>query len=68
LLHTQRDQLAPIADALAAKTRAATGFDRTLALWRHESISATLRFLDALVDTAPCAPVCGPQEDGGDIG
>jgi PadR family transcriptional regulator AphA len=53
LLQKQRAQLAPIADAVAAETCAATGFDRTLALWRHESISATLRFLDALMDTAP---------------
>ena len=68
LLHKQRAQLAPIADALAAETRAATGFDRTLALWRHESLSATLRFLDALLGTAPCAPMSGTQEDGGDIG
>jgi hypothetical protein len=27
---------------------AATGFDRTLVLWRSETISATLRFLEAM--------------------
>jgi DNA-binding PadR family transcriptional regulator len=53
LLQEQRAQLAPIADALAAETSAATGFDHTLALWRHESVSATLRFLDALLATEP---------------
>jgi hypothetical protein len=53
LLRKQRAQLAPIADALAAQTRAATGFDYTLALWRHESISAMLRFLDAILVTVP---------------
>jgi DNA-binding PadR family transcriptional regulator len=51
LLQEQRAQLAPIADALAAEASAATGFDHTLALWRHESVSATLRFLDALLAT-----------------
>jgi DNA-binding PadR family transcriptional regulator len=53
LLHKQRAQLAPIADALAAEMYAATGFERTLALWRHESISAEIRFLDALLVTVP---------------
>jgi DNA-binding PadR family transcriptional regulator len=53
LLQRQRVQLAPIADALAAEVCAATGFDHTLALWRHESVSATLRFLDALLAAEP---------------
>jgi DNA-binding PadR family transcriptional regulator len=53
LLQKQRAQLVPIADALAAEMCAATGFEHTLALWRHESISATLQFLDALLATAP---------------
>lgn len=53
LLQKQRAQLVPIADALAAEAYAATGFDHALALWRHESVSATLRFVDDLLATAP---------------
>lgn len=53
LLRAQRGQLAPIADALASQTHTTTGYDHVLALWRHESISATLRFLDALLATVP---------------
>jgi PadR family transcriptional regulator AphA len=52
-LHKQRAQLVPVADALAAEVYAATGFDQTLALWRHESVSATLRFLDDLLVAVP---------------
>jgi DNA-binding PadR family transcriptional regulator len=48
LLATQREHLAPLADALRARLGDATGFDRTLALWRYETVSATIRFLDAL--------------------
>jgi DNA-binding PadR family transcriptional regulator len=53
LLQKQRAQLGPMAEALAAEVDAATGFDRTLALWRHESVSATVRFLDDLLATVP---------------
>ena len=53
LLRAQRRQLAPVADRLAGQLRTATGFDRSLALCRHESFSATLRFIDALLATAP---------------
>jgi len=53
LLRAQRDQLAPIADALADQTRTASGYDHVLAVWRHESVSATLRFLDARLATMP---------------
>ena len=35
---------------------AATGFDRTLLLWRYETASATVGFLDALVLTPPQLP------------
>jgi DNA-binding PadR family transcriptional regulator len=48
LLRAQHRQLAPIAEGLAGQLRTATGFDRSLALCRHESVSATLRFLDTL--------------------
>jgi DNA-binding PadR family transcriptional regulator len=48
LLDEQRKQLVPVARALQDRLTAAAGFDRTLALWRCETVSATLRFLDAL--------------------
>ena len=53
LLLAQQAQLAPIAEALAGRLHAATGFDRTVALWRHETIAATLRFLHALPLQSP---------------
>jgi len=53
LLRAQRGQLAPVADGLAGQLRTATGFDHILALWRHESVCATLRFLDALLTAVP---------------
>lgn len=53
LLDAQREHLAPLADALHARLGDATGFDRTLALWRYETVSATIRFLDALSAPAP---------------
>ena len=58
LLRAQRSQLAPVASALAAHLHATTGFDHVLTRWRHESVSATLRFLDALLATVP-APRAG---------
>jgi len=48
LLRTQHAQLIPIATSLGDRLRTATGFDRTLVLWRYETISATIRFLDAM--------------------
>lgn len=47
LLLRQHAQLEPIAAVLSDRLHGATGFERTLALWRSESISATLRFLEA---------------------
>jgi DNA-binding PadR family transcriptional regulator len=47
LLRAQRRQLTPVADRLAGQLRTATGFDWSLTLCRHESVCATLRFLDA---------------------
>ena len=46
LLAAQRAALTPIAAALRERLAVATGFDRTLALWRYETVSAALRFLD----------------------
>jgi PadR family transcriptional regulator AphA len=53
LLRAQRRQLIPVADGLATQLRTATGLDRDLTLWRHESVSATLRFLDTLLAATP---------------
>ena len=53
LLTAQRAQLIPIADSLRARMAAVTGFDWTLLLWRYETASATIRFLDALVPSPP---------------
>jgi len=64
LLRAQRGHLAPIAEALASRMRAATGYDHVLALWRYESASAALRFLDALLATVPvqrAGAVGGPR-------
>jgi PadR family transcriptional regulator AphA len=53
LLTAQREQLAPMAGALAERLGSAAGFDRTLALWRYETVSAALRFLDAALLATP---------------
>jgi DNA-binding PadR family transcriptional regulator len=47
LLSAQREALTPIATALRDRLEVATGFDRTLVLWRYETVSAALRFLDS---------------------
>lgn len=48
LLAAQRDQLQPVADGLLDQLDIATGFDSTVILWRYETITGTLRFLDAV--------------------
>jgi DNA-binding PadR family transcriptional regulator len=48
LLQAQLDQLLPVAAALEDRLRVTTGFEHTLALWRHEAMAATLRFLEVL--------------------
>ena|SRR5579863_1426718 len=53
LLDAQREQLKPVARALADRLATASGFDRTLVLWRSETLTATLRFLDAMADLVP---------------
>jgi PadR family transcriptional regulator AphA len=53
LLEAQREHLVPVAGALRARLGDAAGFERTLALWRYETVSATIRFLDALCVRAP---------------
>jgi DNA-binding PadR family transcriptional regulator len=53
LIQAQIVWLLPVAAALDDRLRAATGFERTLVLWRHEAMMATMRFLEALA--ASCA-------------
>ena len=48
LIRAQREHLAPVVDALHERLGTVSGFDWTLALWRFETVSATVRFLDAL--------------------
>jgi DNA-binding PadR family transcriptional regulator len=55
LLAAQREKLEPVAEALQARLADATGFDRTLMLWRCETAAAALRFLDAVGEPAMAA-------------
>jgi PadR family transcriptional regulator AphA len=48
LAQVQQAELEPIAAALGEHLDSAQGFDRILALWRYETVSASLRFLDAV--------------------
>ena len=48
LLRAQLAGLLPVAAALEDRLRATTGFEHTLVLWRHEAMTATLRFLQTL--------------------
>ena len=48
LLRAQLARLLPVAAALEDRLRATTGFEHTLVLWRHEAMTATLRFLQTL--------------------
>ena len=60
LLQAQHERLAPVADGLAGQVRTTTGSDYVVTLWRHESVCATLRFLDALLATVPAQPASLP--------
>jgi DNA-binding PadR family transcriptional regulator len=64
LVRAQRGQLAPIAGALVGQIPASARFDRVLLQWRYESVSATLRFLDARLATVP-APRMGYRHVAG---
>jgi DNA-binding PadR family transcriptional regulator len=50
LVRAQLALLVPVAAALDDRLRAAEGFERTLALWRYEAMTATVQFLTALAD------------------
>jgi DNA-binding PadR family transcriptional regulator len=49
LLAAQRTQLVPVASALRSRLEAASGPERKVVLWRVETISAIIRFLDELL-------------------
>jgi aerobic carbon-monoxide dehydrogenase small subunit len=65
LLVVQHARLVPIVAALRDRIAIATGFDRTLLLWRYQTASATLLFLDALVPASPPAPGAAQPSAGG---
>jgi DNA-binding PadR family transcriptional regulator len=53
LVRAQLAQLLPVAAALDDQLSASTGFEHTLVLWRHAAMTATMRFLEALI-VSPC--------------
>jgi PadR family transcriptional regulator AphA len=57
LLAAQRGQLQPVADGLQEQLKTAEGFERTVILWRYETVTATLRFLDAVREVPVAAPL-----------
>lgn len=50
LVRAQLAELGPVASALADRLGAATGFEHTLVLWRHEAMTATMQFLTLLAE------------------
>jgi DNA-binding PadR family transcriptional regulator len=53
----QLARLLPVAAALDDQLRAATGFEYTLLLWRHRSLTATMRFLEGMsAGQGPASP------------
>jgi len=59
LVRAQLARLVPAAAALDDRLRTATGFERTLVLWRHEAMTATLQFLTVLASRRRRAPARG---------
>jgi PadR family transcriptional regulator AphA len=59
LLKQQRAEFGPIAAALADRVHATTGIEHTLALWRHNAMSATMQFLDNMIRQAELASTAG---------
>jgi PadR family transcriptional regulator AphA len=53
LLRAQRGRLVVVSDALAGEMSAASGYDQVVARWRHESVTAALRFVDGLLTAVP---------------
>jgi PadR family transcriptional regulator AphA len=50
LVRAQLATLAPAAAALEDRLRTASGFERTMLLWRQQAMTATVQFLTALAD------------------
>jgi len=63
LLSEQRAEFGPLAAALASQVEATTGIEHTLALWRHQAMSATLQFLDDVAQQAELAPAARSDGD-----
>lgn len=60
LLRAQLEELEPLETALRRRARSASGFERTLAVWRLESTRAAIRTINAaLADSGPRAPASG---------
>lgn len=57
LLHAQASLLARAELMLERQTRDASGFERTLALWRLSVVRASLSFVEALLDRRTVEPV-----------
>lgn len=64
LLRAQRDELTPIARALDRQLLITTGLEHAVAQWRHESVLASLRFLDTLLTTEPARHPRVPPQGG----
>lgn len=48
LIDAQRKTLRPVVASLLAQRRSASGFEQTVAAWRHRTAQAALRLLDDL--------------------
>jgi DNA-binding PadR family transcriptional regulator len=63
LVRAQLARLLPAAAALEDRLRATTGFEHTLVLWRHEAMTATMRFLTALTADKDLTPARANRDD-----
>jgi hypothetical protein len=59
LLKEQRAEFGPLAAVLADRVDTTTGIEHTLALWRHNAMSATMQFLDDVTRQAELASTAG---------
>ncbi|MEN3282612.1 MAG: hypothetical protein V7607_3752 [Solirubrobacteraceae bacterium] len=56
LLTAQREHFAELGDKLTSVAATVEGFDRALVLWRLESTTAAIRFVEAMLSTGVNAP------------